>query len=159
MFDIHGGWYYEVQELGFNYRLSDIHAALGLSQLERMEDVLVRRRHIANRYSQAFADHPTIVTQKVTPIQRNEHHAYHLYIIRIDDRKELYDHLHNQGVYVQVHYVPLHSHPYYVKRYGIQNFPYAEAYYAECLSLPMYPSLTSDEQEFVIQSVLEYSNV
>ena len=159
MFDNHGGWYYEMQELGFNYRLSDIHAALGLNQLERIEDGLAKRRNIANRYSRAFDGHPTIVTQKVTPTQRNEHHAYHLYVIRTDRRKKLYDHLHNQGIYVQVHYVPLHNQPYYVKRYGAQNFPNAEAYYEECLSLPMYPSLTPDEQEFVIQRILEYSNV
>ena len=156
MFDNHGGWYYEMQELGFNYRLSDIHAALGLNQLERIEDGLVRRRDIAKRYSEAFDDLPEILTQKVTSSQRNDHHAYHLYVIRVNHRKELYDYLHGQRVFVQVHYIPLHSQPYYVGRYGTQNFPNAEAYYEQCLSLPLYPSLTPDEQEFIIQAVLGF---
>ncbi len=156
MFDNHGGWYYEMQELGFNYRLSDIHAALGSSQLERIEDGLARRRNIANHYSEVFDDLPEIITQKVTSSQRSDHHAYHLYVIRTNHRKELYDHLHGQGIFVQVHYIPLHNQPYYVKRYGTQNFPNAEAYYEQCLSLPMYPSLTPDEQEFIIQRILGF---
>lgn len=148
-----GGWYYEMQELGFNYRLTDMQAALGTSQLSRADENLQRRRAIAKRYEEAFADHPAIASQKVTPDVRDHYHGYHLYVIRVVDRKGLYDHLRMHGIFAQVHYIPVHTLPYYEQQYGRQSFPEAEKYYDECLSIPMYPSMTDDQQDFVIQQI------
>jgi len=149
----HGGWYYEMQELGYNYRLSDINAALALSQLNRADDGLNRRREIAKIYDKAFAG------TEVKPLISSEDkkHAYHLYVIRVQDRKGLYEHLRANNIFAQVHYIPVHLQPYY-KDLGWQkgDLPVAEKYYEECLSLPMYPTLTSEEQQFVIDKVLEF---
>jgi len=156
----HGGWYYEMQELGFNYRLSDILCALGISQLERIDVNLKRRREIANTYDQAFKDIPGLQILS----GRNEDlagkgigHAYHLYIIRTAKRKELYDYLRQNNILVQVHYIPVHLQPYY-RALGTKpgDLPRAEKYYEECLSLPMYPTLKKEEQEFVVQKVREF---
>lgn len=151
-----GGWYYEMQDLGFNYRLTDFQAALGLSQLKRANQGLARRQEIANKYDQAFAD----INAIKTPFRANDvFHAFHLYIIQVPDRKGLYDYLHENGIYAQVHYVPLHMMPYYVKQNGGKtSLPVVENYYQHCLSLPMYPTITDDEQDFVIKKVIEYIN-
>jgi UDP-4-amino-4,6-dideoxy-N-acetyl-beta-L-altrosamine transaminase len=148
-----GGWYYEMHELGYNYRLTDFQAALGLSQLKRAEEGLARRRAIAHRYDLAFSG-TSVRSLKPHPDNGN---AYHLYVIRTEDRKGLYDHLRSKNIFAQVHYIPVHTMPYY-QSLGLKNgdFPEAEKYYNECLSLPMYPSLTDDEQEYVINSVKEF---
>ncbi|MBC7890821.1 MAG: UDP-4-amino-4,6-dideoxy-N-acetyl-beta-L-altrosamine transaminase, partial [Sphingobacteriaceae bacterium] len=152
----HGGWYYEMQELGYNYRLSDVQAALGTSQLTRAEAGLNRRRELAARYDEAFAGSPV---QPLT-VPDDVAHAYHLYVVRVEDRKELYESLRSQQIFAQVHYIPVHTMPYY-RQFGWQagDLPEAEAYYAECLSLPMFPSLRDDEQARVIESVLEFVTV
>lgn len=149
-----GGWYYEMQDLGFNYRLTDFQAALGITQLERADKGLRRRQQIAERYEEAFKDIPGIKT----PSRRDDiYHAFHLYIIQVPDRKGLYDYLHENGVYAQVHYVPLHLMPYYRQRGNKKgDLPVVEAYYDHCLSLPMYPTLTDEEQDYVIEKVLEF---
>ena len=150
----HGGWYYEMQELGYNYRITDFQAALGHSQLQRAAAGMQRRREIAARYDAAFADHPQLGTLPPAP---GIGHAYHLYVILTDERKALYDHLRSVGIYAQVHYIPVHLLPYYQalgNRPG--DLPLAEAYYERCLSLPMYPTLTDEEQQFVIDRVLQY---
>lgn len=151
-----GGWYYEMQELGFNYRLTDIQAALGISQLGRAAEGLERRREIARRYDEGFADLP----QVKTPYRADDiAHAFHLYVIKVPDRKELYDFLRSEGVFAQVHYVPLHQMPYYRHNgsAGV-SLPVAEEYYRHCLSLPMYPTLTGEEQDYVIEKVHEFFN-
>lgn len=149
-----GGWYYEMQDLGFNYRLTDFQAALGITQLERADKGLQRRQQIAERYDEAFKDIPGIKT----PSRRDDiYHAFHLYIIQVPDRKGLYDYLHDNGVYAQVHYVPLHLMPYYRQRGNKKgDLPVVESYYDHCLSLPMYPTLTDEEQDYVIEKVLEF---
>ena len=149
-----GGWYYEMQDLGFNYRLTDFQAALGITQLERADKGLRRRQQIAERYDEAFKNIPGIKT----PSRRDDiYHAFHLYIIQVPDRKGLYDYLHENGVYAQVHYVPLHLMPYYRQRGNKKgDLPVVEAYYDHCLSLPMYPTLTDEEQDYVIEKVLEF---
>lgn len=149
-----GGWYYEMQDLGFNYRLTDFQAALGITQLERADKGLRRRQQIAERYDEAFKNIPGIKT----PSRRDDiYHAFHLYIIQVPDRKGLYDYLHDNGVYAQVHYVPLHLMPYYRQRGNKKgDLPVVEAYYDHCLSLPMYPTLTDEEQDYVIEKVLEF---
>ena len=105
-----GGWYYEMQELGYNYRLTDFQAALGISQLERAQVGLDRRHEIVKRYNEVFSKIDGIKT----PFNATDaYHAYHLYIIQVDDRLGLYDYLHENNIYAQVHYVPLHLMPYY----------------------------------------------
>lgn len=148
-----GGWYMELQELGYNYRLTDMQAALGMSQLNRADTMLTRRQEIARRYDEAFAE--TTVTTIVPP--DNVNHAYHLYVIQVDDRKRLYDFLRTKNIMAQVHYVPVHLMPYY-RQFGWKpgNFPNAERFYAHCLSLPMFPTLTNDEQTYVIDSVKDF---
>jgi len=147
-----GGWYYEMQMLGYNYRLPDINAALGISQLKRAAEGVQRRREIAKRYDEAFAG-------KIEFLQTAENvgHAYHLYIIQVEQRKELYEFLKKQNIFTQVHYIPVHLLPYY-RKFGWKegDMPVAEKYYQKCLSLPMYPTLTMGEQNFVIEEILEF---
>lgn len=148
----HGGWYYEMQELGFNYRITDMQCALGTSQLKRADAGLERRNNIAARYSAAF-ESSSVATPKV---QDGVFHAYHLYVIQVNNRLELYNHLRDRNIYSQVHYIPVHTMPYYQALGNKKgDLPVAERYYERCLSLPMYPSLTNEEQDYVIQSVLE----
>lgn len=150
----HGGWYYEMQDLGYNYRITDFQAALGISQLNRAEAGLKRRQEIAARYNEAFAK---VADIKIPYIAVGVYHAYHLYIVQVSDRLGLYNYLHENGVYAQVHYVPLHLMPYY-QQFGSKkgNFPVVEKYYEHCLSLPMYPTLTEEEQEYIIAKVVEF---
>lgn len=147
------GWYMEMQELGYNYRLTDFQAALGLSQLSRADEGLERRRVIALRYSEAFSKAPFIKSHSGAV----NGHAYHLYIIETDDRAGLYQHLRENGVFAQIHYFPCHLMPYY-RQFGWKtgDFPHAENYYNRCLSLPMYPTLSDEEQELVIDLVNNY---
>ena len=151
----HGPWYYEMQELGFNYRLTDFQAALGTSQIKRAKEGLDRRREIAKIYFDAFTDKPYIKRQAGV-IQG---HAYHLYVVEFERRKELYEYLRTKNVYTQVHYIPVHLMPYY-RQFGWKegDLPNAEAYYNSCLSLPMYPTLGVDEQQFVIDAINTFYN-
>jgi len=149
-----GGWYYEMQELGYNYRITDFQAALGIEQLKRINWSLERRNEIAKHYNDAFARSKGIKTPFVAS---TVYHAYHLYVIQVEDRKGLYDYLHANNIFAQVHYVPAHLMPYY-KQFGWKqgDMPVAENYYDHCLSLPMYPTLTEEEQDYVIEKVLEF---
>lgn len=148
-------WYYEMQQLGFNYRLTDFQAALGNAQLKRANEGLDRRREIAQNYFEAFKDQPFIKGQSGVV----DGHAYHLYVIEAENRKELYEHLRSNNIFAQIHYVPLHLMPYY-KQFGWKNgdFPAAETYYSRCISLPMYPTLTNEEQNFVINCIINFYN-
>lgn len=157
----HGGWYMEMQELGYNYRIPDMLCALGISQLQRADAGLARRKGIARVYDEAFAGVAGIEVLTTSPEALTEDgdtgHAYHLYVIKIADRKGLYDFLRTHNIFAQVHYIPAHTMPYYRSLgYKKGDYPEAEAYYSECLSLPMYPSLTAEEQEFVIDKVKEF---
>ena len=149
----HGGWYYEMQELGFNYRLTDFQAALGTSQLKQADKGLERRKAIAQKYFNSFKDKSFIVGQSGYV----DGHAYHLYIICTNDRKGLYDHLKANNIFAQVHYIPVHLQPYY-KSLGCKkgDYPIAEKYYEECLSLPMFPGLTDEQQDYVIEKINSY---
>ena len=144
------GWYMEMQTLGFNYRITDFQAALGLSQLQRADDGVERRKNIAFNYSNAFTDLPFIKGQSGVVAG----HAYHLYIIEVENRIGLYNYLRENNVFAQIHYIPCHLMPYY-KQFGWKegDFPNAESYYKGCISLPMYPKLTHEEQNKVIQLV------
>ncbi|MEO9485828.1 MAG: UDP-4-amino-4,6-dideoxy-N-acetyl-beta-L-altrosamine transaminase [Ekhidna sp.] len=144
------GWYYEMQLLGYNYRLSDIHASLGLSQLRNADWGLSRRIEIARMYDRAFNSNKKIVSHS----GYYPGHAYHLYIIEIENRKGLYDYLRENNVYAQIHYIPIHLQPYY-RQFGWQknDFPVSEQYYKRCLSIPMFPSLTDKEVNYIIDLV------
>ena len=148
-----GAWYYEMQDLGYNYRITDIHAALGNSQLKNADKGLLRRQEIANKYRKAFKK----LRIKCQKHDSNHFNAHHLFVIEVENRKELYEFLRKSNVYAQVHYIPVHLLNYY-KQFGwkVGDFPNAENYYKHCLSLPMYPSLTDKEQEFVIRRVIEF---
>jgi len=163
MHENHGGWYMEMQELGYNYRISDILTALGISQLSRADEGLQKRQEIANRYDEAFRNLTNLkILNPAAYVINKDHnwlHAYHLYVIQIEKRKELYDFLRTKNIFAQVHYIPLHRMTYY-KELGFKkdDFPLAEAYYEMCLSLPMYPTLSAEEQEYVIENVLQFLN-
>ena len=150
----HGGWYNEMQELGYNYRMTDIQCALGISQLARAEESVRKRQEIAAKYDAAFSG---IKGLKTPPYRENRMNAYHLYPLRIEKgRKSVYDFLRTKGVYAQVHYLPVYMHPYY-RANGFEDFslPEAEKFYSMELSIPMFPSLTEQEQDYVIECVLE----
>jgi dTDP-4-amino-4,6-dideoxygalactose transaminase len=150
-----GGWYMEQQDLGFNYRITDIQCALGLSQLGKLERFVTARNAIAERYRAGLADVPGVRLAPAAPL--GERHAYHLFVIHVADRRGLYDALRERGILAQVHYVPVYWHPWYRETYGYEPglCPEAEAYYAGCLSLPCFPSLTEAEQDTVIEAVRE----
>jgi perosamine synthetase len=154
-----GGWYYEQVALGFNYRLSDVHCALGSSQLEKLERFIVRRNEVATRYREELAEVPTIELPPAAP--EGSRHAYHLFVVRHRDgaagRRALYDGLRERGILAQVHYIPVYWHPWYrdVLGYRPGRCPDAEHYYAGCLSLPCFPALTDQQQERVIAAVRE----
>jgi len=149
----HGGWYYEMITLGYNYRLPDILCALGISQLERAHQGVERRNQIAVKYDAAFRDTPI---RSVKPFKGN-YHAYHLYVIEYDDRNGLYKYLRDHNIYAQIHYIPIHTLPYYKDstKQAIR-LPKSENYYEKGMSLPMYPTLSDEEQEFVIDKIMEY---
>jgi len=153
MVEDHGPWYYEMQKLGFNYRLTDIQAALGRSQLQRADEGLARRKVLAERYHAEFAGQPFLARE----IHREAGHAYHLFVAEFKNRDGLFRHLRENNIYAQVHYIPLHLMPYY-SQLGWQagDFPAAEAYYRHGLSLPLFPSMSDQEQARVIQSVYDF---
>lgn len=149
----HGPWYYEMQELGFNYRLTDIQAALALSQLKRARKNLEKRQQIAKKYDEAFKNTPIRTPQ----IKIDVFHAYHLYVIQTEKRDDLIKYLRELNIWAQVHYIPVHYQPYY-RNQGWEKgaLPVAENFYSQCLSIPIYPTLTYDEQNYVIQNIVEF---
>lgn len=154
MSENHGGWFYEMQTLGFNYRLTDFQAALGITQLARNEKGVSRRNEIANTYKNAFEG-----KIKYQSLPANNVNAHHLFVIEVEDRKGLYDYLHENKIYAQIHYIPVHQLPYYATiGYQAADLKNAEAYYSKCISLPMFPTLTNEEQGYVISNVLEFVN-
>ena len=146
----HGGWFYEMLELGFNYRLTDIQSALGIIQLSRNDIGVEKRNEIAENYKRAFKG-----KLKYQSVPSNVYNAHHLFIIEVNERKSMYDFLRKHNIFTQVHYIPVHTLPYY-KRIGYMDaeLSNSESYYSKCLSLPMFPSLTQEEQAYVIDKVL-----
>lgn len=155
--DSYPGWYMEMQTLGYNYRLTDFQAALGLSQLRRGDEGLKRRREIARKYDEAFHGHPVIQSQLSELKSVPSGHAYHLYVIQVPDRLGLYNYLRQHKIFPQVHYIPTHLMPYYQQLgWKKSDMPNAEKYYEGCLSLPMYPGLKDNEQSYVIATLRSY---
>ena len=159
-----GTYSYDMIELGYNYRLPDIQCALGLSQLKRLPEWLVRRQAIAARYGEMLSTMPF-----VRPLAKraDRTNAYHLYVVRLDlsllkiDRRRAFDHLRASGVGANVHYAPVYHHSFYRERFGYQPglCPHAEAAYQEILTLPLFPSITDSEMDYVVSVVGELKNL
>jgi len=153
-----GSWYYQQIDLGFNYRLSDIHAALGLSQLQRLDQYVTIRQALAARYTELLADLPISL-----PLQHADcYSAFHLYIIRVDLKKNTASHLEvfnlltEKGIGVNLHYIPVHLQPFYQRMgFKLGDFPNAESYYQQAITLPLYPTLTHQQQDQVIAALTE----
>ena len=135
------------------FSFTDFQAALGASQLKRADEGLKRRQEIAQRYDEAFKG-TGIVRQRRPETDLN---AHHLYVIEVEDRFGLYNYLRKQNIYAQIHYIPLHLMPYY-RKFGWKDgdLPSAEQYYKRCISLPMYPTLEQEDQEYVIKTIKSY---
>ena len=147
------GWYMEMQNLGFNYRLTDFQAALGLSQLKRANEGLAKRKRIALNYYNAFKDKSYIKGQS----GYLDGHAYHLYVIEVEKRLELYNFLKENNIFAQIHYIPCHLMPYYTGLgWKEGDFINSENYYLQCLSLPIYPTLHDEEQNYVINTISKF---
>lgn len=155
-----GPWYYEMQLLGFNYRLTDIQSALGASQMKKLNFFKKRRREIVEKYNKAFAELKNVTI----PCEREGvDSAFHLYVLKIDfkklgrTRKQVMDELKAKGVGTQVHYIPVHYQPYYKKNFGSKkgDFPVCEDYYEQALSIPLFPKMTDQDVEFVVKAIKE----
>ncbi len=159
-----GPWFYEMKSLGFNYRLTDIQAALGISQLAKIEEFKKKRTHIVSQYNEAFSD----LDWLSTPMEDKDGQiCFHLYTVQMDfqqlgkTRKQVMEYLHNQGIGTQVHYIPVHLQPYYKRIYGYApgNYPAAEAYYANTLSLPLFPAMKDANVERVVSCMKNMNEI
>ena len=148
-----GDWYYQQVDLGFNYRMTDMQAALGLSQLERLDGYIARRHNLANRYNELLSDFPLVI-----PYQHSDSYsAFHLYVIRLKDNKkhrQIFEYLRKDNIGVNLHYIPVHTQPYY-QQTGVNftDLEQAEQYYKDAISLPLYPTMTDQQQDVVISSL------
>jgi len=156
-----GPWYYQQIVLGFNYRMTDIQAALGASQMSRLNEFVCKRHELASRYNNKLTQLPI-----VTPyVSRDAYSAYHLYVIRLElkkinkTHKEVFEQLRDRNIGVNLHYIPVYKQPYYqVMGYSENDFPQAEAYYSEAISLPLYPKLSFGDQDKVIEALIAVIN-
>jgi len=156
--DAIGSWFYEMVDLGYNYRLTDLQCAIGISQLHRLPKWLARRREIAKRYDNALAKIETVTPLEV---ERQVTHAYHLYVVRFNlarlqaERADIYSGLRGEGIGVNVHYIPVHLHPYYRKHFGTEPglCPVAEAAYKQIISLPIFPGMTDLNVDMVLKAL------
>jgi UDP-4-amino-4,6-dideoxy-N-acetyl-beta-L-altrosamine transaminase len=152
-------WYYEMHELGYNYRITDIQCALGISQLKRINESVERRKSIASMYNNAFKDLQGVQVSLETETERS---SFHLYVLQIDfekigkSRAEVMHELRKQGIGTQVHYIPVYLQPYYKERfhYDGASYPVTETYYNRCLSLPIFPKMNNSEVDYVIEQVV-----
>lgn len=155
-----GKWYYEIEEPGLNLRITDFQCALGLSQLKKLDKFISRRREIAEIYNNAFKDIKEIIIPKEKDYVKS---AWHIYPIQVQgiDRREMFEQLQKQGIGVQVHYMPIHLHPFYMNRFGYKkgDFPKAEKYYSRAITLPLFSKMTNQEVNKVIKWILKiFSN-
>lgn len=150
-----GPWYYEQQTLGYNYRITDFQCALGISQMDKLDRFVEARRKIADTYDKAFKDCRNIIT----PYQLDGcNNSYHLYVIKVNNRREFFDKMRAAGIGVNVHYIPVYTQPYY-RSNGYQDVMCrnAEEYYDKAVSLPIYPELSAEEQQYVIDKAIEFA--
>ena len=156
----HGSWYYEQLELGFNYRLNDLQSALGISQLKRIDSFVKKRNEIADLYNLFFKDFDYIKTQKQID---KIYSSYHLFIIRIRNnknhtRKQIFEKFRSEGIFVNIHYIPIFKHPYYSDSFIEKNYPNSLEYYSEAISIPIFPELAERDIEKVKEVFLKPSN-
>lgn len=153
-------WFYEMEMLGYNYRMTDLQSALGISQLARIDDFIKRRREIVEQYNCAFGD----VEWITTPFEQDGvFSAFHLYVLHIDfasiglSRGEVMNKLHSKNIGTQVHYIPVHLQPFYRNSFGYRlgDYPIAESYYERTLSIPLFPKMTNAEVEWVVNNILD----
>ena len=151
-------WYYEMHSLGFNYRITDMQATLGISQLKKLDSFVKRRKEIASKYDEAFFNSIVKLLYSF-----NQNSSYHLFVVKVDFSKlniskvELFNKMREKNIGLQLHYIPINKQPFYKNLgYGDEKTPIMNKYYDECFSLPMYPSLSEDEQEYVIKNLLEF---
>lgn len=155
-----GGWYYEIEKPGNNYRITDLQCALGLSQLKKLDQFIARRREIVARYNKGFNGMEELITPQEALYARS---SYHIYVVQLQldkfqvGRREIFNALRAKGIGVQVHYMPLHLHPYYARTFGYKkgDFPRAEAYYERALTLPLFPKMSDQDVERVISTFKE----
>lgn len=154
----HGGWYYQQIDLGFNYRMTELQAALGVSQMKRLEDFVKARHHLAHRYNELLESLPVVLPYQL----ENTYSGLHLYVIRLQldkfslTHKEVFEALRNRGVGVNLHYIPVHTQPYYEKMgFNVGDFPESELYYNEAISLPMFHSMDVNQQDEVVSVLSE----
>lgn len=148
-----GPWFYQQFDLGYNYRITDIQCALGCSQMKKLDRFLARRKEIVARYNEALADCDNIIT----PYQLSDTESgWHLYIVQVKncDRRQVFENMREKGIGVNVHYIPVYMHPYY-QEHGYENVhcANAEEIYSHIISLPLYPGLTSEQQDYVIDTL------
>ena len=159
-----GPWYYEMQELGYNYRLTDFQCALGLSQLKKIDRIIQRRREIVQKYNSEFKSVPEIKIPEINPADSNP--AWHIYMIQLnldklkEGRREIFEALRAENIGVNVHYIPVHLQPYYQKRFGyhLGDFPRAEDYYSRAITLPVFPKMPDRDVDDVITAVKKVIN-
>ena len=151
-----GGWFYQQIELGFNYRMTDMQAALGISQMKKLDEFVTRRHVLAKHYNELLTDLPITI-----PWQHPDSYSgLHLYVIRLHldkielTHRDVFESLREQGIGVNLHYIPLHTQPYF-QNLGVKlgDFPEAECYYSEAISLPMYPTMSEAQQDQVIAAL------
>lgn len=145
-----GGWYYQMVDLGYNYRMTEMQAALGVTQFQRLTQFVERRNELAKRYDALLADLPVIC-----PVQSPDSvSAYHLYPIQVERRAEVFAQLRENGIGVNVHYIPVHTQPFWKARgFAVGDFPNAEAYYDRAISIPLYAGLTEADQDKVVAEI------
>ncbi|MGK9369150.1 UDP-4-amino-4,6-dideoxy-N-acetyl-beta-L-altrosamine transaminase [Melioribacter sp. Ez-97] len=154
-----GPWYYEMHEVGFNYRITDFQCALGISQLKKLDSFINERRKIAAYYDEFFKNDDRFITPIVN---ENSKHAYHLYPLQIKfeelgiSKKEFFDKMKEKNIFLQVHYIPVHLQPFYKKRFGFKegDFPEAELFYKREVSIPIYPGLNEEDLEYITGSIV-----
>jgi len=150
-----GTWFYEMLDVGYNYRLTDFQCALGLKQLAKLPDWILRRQEIAHHYDVAFKGNPNIRPLTALP---GLSHAYHLYVVRVPaaKRSQLFNDMRTGGIGVNVHYVPVHLHPFYQNKFGTHRglCPVAESAYEQILSIPMFPKMTNGDVDTVVETML-----
>ncbi len=147
-------WYYEQVDLGWNYRLTDIQASLGISQIKRLDYFLKKRKAIAQRYDEVLSKDPYI--NHITTPPFDEGHAWHLYVISFlekNHRNQAYKFLKEKKIFTQIHYIPVYKHPYYKNLLGSMVLPGSEEYFESCLSIPLYPDMTEIEQDRVLETL------
>lgn len=151
-------WEYKMRELGYNYRITDLQCALGISQLKKLDNFIHRRRELAQAYDEAFTDIPLI-----QPLYNyNGNSSYHLYVVLADfanlpiSKERLFIKMREKGIGLQLHYIPINKQPYYRRLgYGNESIPVMDRYYEQCFSLPLYPKMTDEEQQYVVKTLIE----